>query len=381
VTFTMVAIACFGATIQANLNNTIQTETGGYTFFGFSTQPIPNMPAIVASNATLAAQFAVTVPVVAGAVDVNVSGSSPNPYLDTLYSAPANESPSASFYATSQFSFTATWDGMSPAAVYQDLATNATVAIVDQTYAPPTSSVSGGPSAPHPTLGVGQTVGLSPPGSSRVATVRVIGIMSQSAITGVWVNPAAAAQLGYTNATAFLMTVRNGASATLAAQDAKRAFFPEGLVLFNIAQILETSIASTEGVIGLLEIFVGLGLGVGIAAMGILALRAVVERRREIGMLRAMGFTQRDVLATFVLEYSFTTLLGLAIGTVLGIWIVYDLSISPSAAASGVSFFAIPVLNVVLILVAAYGLAMLAIAVPSLRASRLPPADAVRATE
>ncbi len=381
VTFTMVAIACFGATLQANLNNTIATESGGYTFFGFSTQPIPQLPQVVANNSTLAAQFSVTVPVVSGAVEVDVPGSAPNPYLDALYSAPTNQSASASFYATSQFGFSSTWQGMSSAAVYDELATNASVAIVDQTYAPVTSSVSSGPTAPHPTLTVGQSIYLRPPGSSTNLSVRVIGVMSQSAITGVWVNPQAASTLGYRSQDAFLLTVRPGASATLAAQDAKRAFFPEGLVLFNIVQILQTSIASTEGVIGLLEIFVGLGLGVGIAAMGILALRAVVERRREIGMLRSMGFTQRDVLTTFVLEYSFTTLLGLAIGTVLGIWIVYDLSISPSAAASGVSFFALPVANIALILVAAYALAMLAIAVPSIRASRIPPADAVRATE
>jgi putative ABC transport system permease protein len=228
---------------------------------------------------------------------------------------------------------------------------------------------------------VGKIIGLSPPGGSKSISVRVIGILSQSAITGVWVNPGAAASLGYTSLDAFFLTVRPGVSTTVAAQDAKRAFFPEGLVLFEIAQILETSIASTEGIIGLLEIFVGLGLGVGIAAMGILALRAVVERRREIGMLRSMGFTERAILSAFVLEYSFITLLGLAIGTALGILIVYNLSISPSAAASGVAFFALPVENIVLILVAAYGLAMLAIVAPSVRASHIPPADAVRATE
>jgi putative ABC transport system permease protein len=381
VTFTMVAIACFGATVQANLNNTIQTETGGYSFFGFSTQPIPDLPGDVANNSTLAAQFAVTVPLISGSVEVNVSGSEPNPYPDNIFSAPTNQSPMSSFYATSQFPFSATWDGRSASEVLAALATNRSVAIVDQGYAPSTASVTGGSSAPHPTLNVGSFIELSPPRSSEVLTVRVIGIMSQSVIPGVWVNPAAAASLGYTNRNAFLFTLQPGASATLAAQDAKRAFFPEGLVLFEIAQILQSSIASTEGVIGLLEIFVGLGLGVGIAAMGILALRAVVERRREIGMLRSMGFTQREVLTSFVLEYSFITLLGLGIGAALGIWIVYDLSLSPSAAASGVSFFAVPVENIVIILVAAYALAMLAIAVPSVRASHVPPADAVRATE
>jgi putative ABC transport system permease protein len=120
---------------------------------------------------------------------------------------------------------------------------------------------------------------------------------------------------------------------------------------------------------------------VGIAAMGILALRAVVERRREIGMLRASGFTQSMILRAFVLEYSFVTLLGLAIGTTLGLLIVYDLSISSSAAASGVSTFFIPWSNVLLVIVVAYALAIAAIAGPSIRASRIPPADAVRATE
>jgi putative ABC transport system permease protein len=381
VTFTMVAIACFGATVEANLQNTIQTESGGYTFFGASTLAIPNLPQLIANNTTLAREFSVVVPVVAGAVQVDVPGSSPNPYVDTLLAAPGNRSANSSFYSTNQFTFTSTWDGLSRAQVFDELASNASVAIVDGSYAPATSSVSGGSSAPHPTLAPGALIRLTPPGSSAVLSVRVIGIMSQIALSGVWVNPGAAAGIGYTSQTGFLLSIRSGVSANTAAQDAKRAFFPQGLVLYNLIAILQSSIASTEGVIGLLEIFVGLGLGVGIAAMGILALRAVVERRREIGMLRAMGFTEGGILRAFVLEYSFVTLLGLAIGTSLGIWITYDLSISASAAAEGVSFFAVPVLNILIIVVAAYALSMLAIAAPSIRASRLPPAEAVRPTE
>jgi len=381
VTFTMVAIACFGATVQANLNNTIQTESGGYSFFGFSTQPIPDISEQIANNSTLAREFAVAIPIVTGFVEVNVSGSSPNPYLDSLFAAPTNASPSSNFYSTNGFSFSTTWDGMSRTQVLDDLETNESVAILDGNYAPPTASVTGGPSSPHPSLNVGSFLSVTPPGGGAVLSVRVIGIMTQTVLSGVWVNPTAASGLGYTSEVAFLLTVHSGISTTTAAQDAKRAFFPEGLVLFDITALLESSIATTEGFIGLLEIFVGLGLGVGIAAMGILALRAVVERRREIGMLRAMGFTEAGILRAFFLEYSFVTLLGLTIGTVLGVWIVYDLSTSPNAAANGVSFFAVPVLTVGLIVVAAYGLSMLAIALPSIRASRMAPAEAVRPTE
>jgi len=132
---------------------------------------------------------------------------------------------------------------------------------------------------------------------------------------------------------------------------------------------------------GLLQIFVGLGLAVGLATMGIVGLRAVDERRREIGMIRANGFTRRMVLRAFLLEYSFVTSVGIAIGTALGLLIVWNLTRGSAAASAGVMVFTVPWLNLVIVLGAAYGLSMLAIAEPSLRASRLPPAEAVRPTE
>jgi ABC-type antimicrobial peptide transport system permease subunit len=87
------------------------------------------------------------------------------------------------------------------------------------------------------------------------------------------------------------------------------------------------------------------------------------------------------VLKAFFLEYSFVTLLGIGIGTALGMLIVYNLTIGPLAAASDATTFSIPWTNLLLILGVAYALAMAAVAEPSLRAARLPPAEAVRPTE
>ena len=56
----------------------------------------------------------------------------------------------------------------------------------------------------------------------------------------------------------------------------------------------------------LLQGFMGLGLVVGIAA------RSVVERRQQIGVLRALGFQKEMVHLTFLLESSFVALLGIA---------------------------------------------------------------------
>ena len=52
----------------------------------------------------------------------------------------------------------------------------------------------------------------------------------------------------------------------------------------------------------------GLGLVVGVAALGVISARAVVERRQQIGVLRAIGFRRRMVQAAFLLESSFIAL-------------------------------------------------------------------------
>ena len=69
----------------------------------------------------------------------------------------------------------------------------------------------------------------------------------------------------------------------------------------------------------------GLGLLVGIAALGVISLRAVVERRQQIGVLRAIGYRRRMIQLSFLFESSFIALLGTAIGVALGAIISYNI--------------------------------------------------------
>ena len=69
----------------------------------------------------------------------------------------------------------------------------------------------------------------------------------------------------------------------------------------------------------LIEGFMGLGLVVGVAALGVISARAVVERRQQIGVLRAIGFRRGMVEALFLIESSFIALTSIVVGTVLGL--------------------------------------------------------------
>jgi putative ABC transport system permease protein len=374
VLFTVVAVASFGASLQSNLGNVVKAESGGYTDFATSQVPIDNLPGWIQNNTTLRPLFSQVVPILTGGVAVGVP-SFGRPYVDGVYAAPVGAAPSSDFYSTNTYNFTSTFQGMTAAQVWSVLQTNGSVAVLDGNYA--TSGVSFGSSAPHPTAAPGTWINLTNPDTGRTVSVRVVGILGQTFLTGAWVNPTTAAQLGFSRPTAYFLTVAPGADPTYAGQRVKVAFFAEGLLLLNFAQILKSSIQGTLAIVGLLEVFVALGLAVGIAAMGIVALRAVVERRGEIGMLRAQGFTQGMIFRAFLLEYSFVALLGIAIGTVLGILLDYNLS----SVAGGFVTFTVPWTNLLFVILVAYALVVVAVAGPSIKAARLPPAEAVRYSE
>ncbi len=381
VAFTLVAIAGTGSSLDASLGQVVEEQSGGYTLVAFSASSAPELPELVASNATLAPYFSEVVPLDTGGITVRAEGSGLAPIDDSLYAGVPGVPPSSDFYTTNRYSYSATEDGMSAAQIATALATEPGVAVVDQSYSTTPNNLATSPASGHPTVNPGARLLLTNPANGNTTVVTVLGVMTQSALTGVFVSPATASSLGIGSENLFLMTVAPGHSASEAELLAKTAFFPYGLVVIDFSGAIAKTIATTEGEIGLLQIFVSLGLIVGIAAMGIVALRAVVERRRDIGMLRANGFTEGMMVRAFLLEYSFVTLLGLAIGTLLGLLIVWNLTHGPEGVSTSVTVFAMPWTNLAVILVGAYALSMLAVAGPTRAAARLPPAVAVRPVE
>jgi len=114
-----------------------------------------------------------------------------------------------------------------------------------------------------------------------------------------------------------------------------------------------------------------LALSVIIAIFGIVLtmLLAVYERRREIGLLRAVGMTQRQVRTTVRWESVLTSLYGAIVGVVLGL--VLGFIVIVALRDQGLSKYVIPTTAVATIVLSAFVVGVLAAVIPAWRATKL----------
>ena len=177
--------------------------------------------------------------------------------------------------------------------------------------------------------------------------------------------------------TNYRIKVAEGVDAAQVSRNLEIAFQRNGMESNVLAELVEDSVSANQSFNYLLTGFMGLGLMVGVASLGVVSLRAVVERRQQIGVLRAIGYRRGMVQLTFLLESSFVVLLGVAIGVGLGTAISY-LIVREIREDVETIRFAIPWLQIVAIVAVAYLFSLATTFLPARQASDIYPAEALR---
>ncbi len=118
-------------------------------------------------------------------------------------------------------------------------------------------------------------------------------------------------------------------------------------------------------------IYALLGLAVVIAVLGIVNTLAlsVIERTREVGLLRAVGLSRRQLRTMVRLESIIIALLGAVLGVGLGL--VFGVALQRSQADSGIEVLSVPYLQLFIFVVLAGLVGVLAAVWPARRAARL----------
>ncbi len=213
--------------------------------------------------------------------------------------------------------------------------------------------------------------------STGEVEVSVAGITKQSVLRGVFLAGSVVREgLGAQGTGLMLFRLVDGLDAGVQAALVERTFLSYGVQTIAVEELAKESAGVIDGMFSLGRGYLALGLIIGIVGLGIITMRNIRERRTEIGMMRALGYRRGMVMTNFLLESGVISMLGIVIGTPLGILVGYQLWLV-TLKDSGFSF----VLDwwpIIFIDGLALAATLLSVYPAARGASRIPPADVLR---
>jgi putative ABC transport system permease protein len=364
-------------------------DTGGYQMYGAVSEPdsMANNAAIVAGNPRLHKAIEAIGGIGKTAIGIRQPGQ-----LDQSWQPYVANVLDPAYLASTRFTLHSRAIGFSSdAMIWETLRTQPGYAVIDSSLAP----MSGGMGAPAQFTVNGikyedksfnaPLIEIRDPRSGVIISLKVIGVLNSTAqylpdlTQGVYTSVSSFTAAGAPDVrpATYVFRVAAGADVHATALLLGSTFLHQGLDVKEAAKEYDTNLAFNTGINYILEGFMALGLIVGIAALGVVAFRSVVERRQQIGMMRAIGFRRSMVRTAFLLESSFVAILGTLLGVVLGLALSYNLVASISSTDNSVTF-AVPWLQMGVIVAIAYVASLITTYLPAWQASRVYPAEALR---
>jgi putative ABC transport system permease protein len=220
--------------------------------------------------------------------------------------------------------------------------------------------------------------------TGRRVPLTVIGVLKDTApmeMLGIATSQRtlAAAFPGRAHPTIHYFKLAPGADASRAADRLESAFLRSGMQAESIEKVMRDATAAARTFNRIILGFMALGLIVGVAALGVISARAIVERRQQIGVLRAIGFRRAMVEAAVLLESSFVALTAIVAGSGLGLLLALNIIRDSQSQPSWDNLtLVVPWASLAIIFVTVYAVALLATLAPALHASHIKPAEALR---
>jgi hypothetical protein len=153
---------------------------------------------------------------------------------------------------------------------------------------------------------------------------------------------------------------------------------PDGPIGGVVSLLRPAEIADYRSVGSTPSILAGGLAACAIGALGLTLVASVRRRRREFALLKAFGFTKRQLAATVAWQSSVCAAVGVTVGVPLGIALGRWLWTLFARGISAVPSPTVPALSVVLVALGAFVLANLAAAIPGRAAARTPTAVLLR---
>lgn len=227
------------------------------------------------------------------------------------------------------------------------------------------------------------SIELRNPQTGSVETIPVAGVISARASTlgGIYLPEAVFSDIyGTPDASRVYIQMSENADVSPGglAQQIESTLQSYGVQASSIREQIEEQQVAANSFFMMLQGFMGLGLLVGIAALGVISFRSVVERRQQIGMLRAIGYRRNMVALSFLLESLVIAAIGVITGAALALVLCYNLIMDEGIDGTAFERFVVPWGTIGLFIGLSLVAAMVMTWIPARRAASVPIADALR---
>jgi len=226
------------------------------------------------------------------------------------------------------------------------------------------------------------TLWVRPNEGGQPVRLTVIGLIdSRSELDpGIYISQQTAQGLGITidAPSTYLFAVKEGVRPVNAAEGLRISFAQDGLSVTNLSDKAQVGRSIRLLLTRIVQGFMGLGLIAGVAALGMIGVQSVIERRVQLGTLRALGFTRWQTRATLAFEAAVTAALGIGLGIALGLVMARTL-VRIIALEHPEVHFLVPWEQIALTAAVAVAGSILSVTIAVWQAGRVSPADALRA--
>jgi putative ABC transport system permease protein len=226
-------------------------------------------------------------------------------------------------------------------------------------------------------IGVGDLLTLDFPGS-RSVDLTVAAVFSDSTMLGNWVVDVSIFDRYLPTAPDAWLSVdfTDGADPAAARSEIESlsAAYPQ-VIVENRAELRESSQAQLDQLLSIIQVFLGLSLLIAVLGITNTLALSVYERTRELGLLRAVGMTRRQLRRMVRWEAVIIALFGGLLGVAMGV--LFGLAAIAAIPETFVDIVSIPYASLLGYLVVSGAFGMVAAILPARRAARLDVLDAI----
>ena len=213
-------------------------------------------------------------------------------------------------------------------------------------------------------------------GKSGPVHLRVAAISASPLLYGIVASKATVDNLDTApGGSTVVLALRPGSDARALAHQIASAGFAQGVQATSIRDLFEQG--NTASYTSQFDALLYMGLLVGVLALAMIGIRAAVERRRAIGILRALGYQPPSLLVGLVTEAALLATLGVMSGIGAGLVTAYFLVHNTGILGARIDI-SVDVPRMAIALAIVYGTVVLVTGPLASRAARMAPAEAVR---